>query len=162
MEKVKEEVVLADYPWFYGGFWVRFGAWFIDCIILSIVISIVPDIWFIPIVYFIGFWIWRGQTPGKMAFRVRIVTTDGKRIRFGTAVLRLLMYLVSGFILCLGFLQIAFDQRKQGWHDKVAKTYVVTKSGETQAEAMYAEYMEKMNLWESVGLDVTDIKKLLD
>jgi uncharacterized RDD family membrane protein YckC len=29
------------------------------------------------------------------------------------------------FPMCLGFLWIAFDKRKQGWHDKLAGTVVV-------------------------------------
>ncbi len=32
---------------------------------------------------------------------------------------------VSGMVLMLGFLWIAIDSKKQGFHDKIAKTYVV-------------------------------------
>jgi uncharacterized RDD family membrane protein YckC len=38
---------------------------------------------------------------------------------------RFFAYFVSIFPACLGFLWIAFDRRKQGWHDKIAGTVVV-------------------------------------
>jgi len=34
-------------------------------------------------------------------------------------------YLISKLALYLGFIWIAFDRRKQGWHDKIAGTVVV-------------------------------------
>ena len=39
--------------------------------------------------------------------------------------MRYLAYLVSMLPLCFGFLWIAWDKKKQGWHDKIAKTYVI-------------------------------------
>ena len=38
--------------------------------------------------------------------------------------LRFLAYFVSALPLYLGFLWIALDRRKQGWHDKIARTIV--------------------------------------
>ncbi len=175
VERTKDEVVIADYPWFYGSFWRRLGAWFIDYIIFGIItfISILPFsaagtsgapwlmLWFILIfAYFIGFWIWRGQTLGKIALGVKIVQTDGKPIGLGKALLRFFIgYPISSIILCLGFLWIAFDERKQGIHDKITNTYVITKRGETLAKTEYAEYMQKMKQWESDGYDVARLKE---
>jgi uncharacterized RDD family membrane protein YckC len=79
----------------------------------------------ISLAYYIGFWAWRGQTPGKMAMGVKIVRTDGSPITVGTALLRYMGYIVSTLILFIGFIMIAFDSRKQGLHDKIANTYVV-------------------------------------
>jgi uncharacterized RDD family membrane protein YckC len=72
------------------------------------------------------FWRFRGATPGKMLVRARIVTADGLA-QPSTARLigRFLAYFVSILGFCLGFLWIAFDRRKQGWHDKIAGTVVV-------------------------------------
>jgi len=72
------------------------------------------------------FWRFRGATPGKMLVKARIVTADGL-VQPSTARLigRFLAYFVSIFGFCLGFLWIAFDRRKQGWHDKIAGTVVV-------------------------------------
>jgi len=43
----------------------------------------------------------------------------------GQAIGRYLAYFVSALVLGLGFIWIAFDTRKQGWHDKLAGTVVV-------------------------------------
>jgi len=40
-------------------------------------------------------------------------------------VLRFFAYFVSALPLYLGFLWAAFDRRKQGWHDKIARTIVI-------------------------------------
>jgi hypothetical protein len=40
-------------------------------------------------------------------------------------VLRYVGYLVSAIVVSLGFIWILFDSKRQGWHDKIAKTYVV-------------------------------------
>jgi uncharacterized RDD family membrane protein YckC len=73
-------------------------------------------------VYFIGA---TGQTPGKMALGLRVVCQDGEPVTFGIAFLRWVGYIVSTLCLYLGFLWIAFDRRKQGWHDKIAGTVVI-------------------------------------
>ena len=43
--------------------------------------------------------------------------------------MRYLSYIVSLLPLCLGFLWVARDARKQGFHDKIAKTVVLYKAG---------------------------------
>jgi uncharacterized RDD family membrane protein YckC len=78
----------------------------------------------IGLLYDIGFWLLAGQTPGKRVLGVRIVRTDGKRLRFGNAIRREIGYVISG-ILFLGYLWILFDNRRQGLHDKLAGTIVV-------------------------------------
>jgi len=75
--------------------------------------------------YFVGFWIWRGQTPGKMLLGIKVVRQDGSRLNIGTALLRCLGYVVSTAVVFIGFIWIAFDSRKQGFHDNMAETYVV-------------------------------------
>jgi len=75
--------------------------------------------------YFIGFWAWRGQTPGKMALGIKVVKTDGSPVTFGTALVRYIGYWISALVLLLGFLWVLWDTNKQGWHDKIAGTYVV-------------------------------------
>ena len=75
--------------------------------------------------YMIFFWSTRGQTPGKMIMGIKIVTTDGGPIGVGKAILRLIGYAISAIVFYLGFLWIIWDKDKQGWHDKIAGTYVV-------------------------------------
>jgi uncharacterized RDD family membrane protein YckC len=82
------------------------------------------------VAYFVGFWTWRGQTPGMMLLGLRVAReTDGASPGFARSILRYVGYLISGFVLLLGFIWIAFDSRKQGWHDKIAGTVVVRRTG---------------------------------
>jgi len=89
-------------------------------VLLVILINIV--IYFI---YYIGSWMVAGQTPGKSLMGVRIVRTDGRRLKFHNAVIRLVGYWISSLFLYMGFWWILFDSRRQGWHDKLARTMVV-------------------------------------
>ena len=68
----------------------------------------------------------RGTTIGKRVFGLRVVNEEGNPPGFGRALLRTTIgYTISGLFLGLGFLWIAFDPQHQGWHDKIARTYVV-------------------------------------
>lgn len=66
-----------------------------------------------------------GQTPGKMLMKVQVIQISGEPMTFGLAFLRWVGYIVSGIFLYLGFLWVAWDGRKQAWHDKIAGTLVV-------------------------------------
>jgi uncharacterized RDD family membrane protein YckC len=78
------------------------------------------------IAYFICFWRWRGQTLGKMIMRLRIVRFDGAGIGWGGAVMRFLGYIISILLFLAGFLWVIWDSRRQGFHDKIADTFVIT------------------------------------
>ena len=74
----------------------------------------------------VGFWRYCGATPGKLAVGIKVVDAQtGGRPATGRLVLRLVAYLVSAIPFYLGFLWVAVDRRKQGWHDKIAGTAVV-------------------------------------
>jgi len=82
----------------------------------------------LPAVAVVLFWMYKSATPGKMA--TRAVIADAKTLGPLTqrqCVVRYLGYFVSIFTLGLGFLWIAWDRRKQGFHDKLAGTVVVLK-----------------------------------
>jgi uncharacterized RDD family membrane protein YckC len=74
--------------------------------------------------YDMGFLLLAGQTPGRQLVGVRVVRVDSERLRFWNVLRRQVGYLISG-ILFLGYLWILFDNRRQGWHDKLAGTIVV-------------------------------------
>ena len=81
------------------------------------------------IAYYVAFWTWRGQTPGMMLLGLRVAReTDGSPPGLGRSVLRYVGYILSSLPLGLGFIWIAFDSRKQGWHDKLAGTVVVRRA----------------------------------
>ncbi|MCX5757389.1 MAG: RDD family protein [Candidatus Hydrogenedentes bacterium] len=81
----------------------------------------------LPIVAVILFWRFWSATPGKMLCGTRrIVDADtGGTLSTMQCILRYLGYLISTIPLCLGFAWVAFDGRKQGFHDKLAHTVVV-------------------------------------
>jgi uncharacterized RDD family membrane protein YckC len=134
----------------YVGFWPRVWASLIDTVLVSVIVipllaavygwsyaggkfSLVaegPASFFIsyvvPAIAVIIFWIYRQATPGKMAISARIVDAQtGLPPSKGQAIGRYLAYYVSILPFCLGLLWVAFDRRKQGWHDKLAGTVVV-------------------------------------
>ncbi|MEP6607996.1 MAG: RDD family protein [Burkholderiaceae bacterium] len=133
----------------YGGFWVRVGASLIDSVLVfAIIFPILVSIygwtyfesasgfiagpvdfllsWVFPAVAAMVFWHYRQATPGKMVLGLRVVDADtGHTLSIGQSIGRYLGYYVSMIPLCLGFIWIAFDRRKQGWHDKLAGTVVI-------------------------------------
>ena len=83
-----------------------------------------------PIIIVLLFWIYRSATPGKMAVKLVIVDAKtGGKPSVGQYIGRYFSYILSTIPLGLGFIWIAFDSKKQGWHDKLAGTVVIkTKS----------------------------------
>lgn len=83
-------------------------------------------LWVMPAVAIIAFWRSRQATPGKMALTAIIIDekTAGPPSIWQHCG-RYLAYFVSLLPFGLGFVWIAFDNKKQGWHDKMAGTLVV-------------------------------------
>jgi len=76
--------------------------------------------------YWIYFWGSTGQTLGMRLLRLRIVDAKtGGPIGYGRAAIRLLMTIVNSWACYIGWIWVAFDPRKQGWHDKVADSVVI-------------------------------------
>lgn len=142
----------------YAGFWLRFAAFIIDSVVVSIVLIPLAAVVIGEVdlsrydlqdpaasaaliqalsmrlsfdlvlsgVIVVLFWIFRSATPGKMLLRASIVdAADGGKPGSGRLIVRYLGYFVSLIPFGLGFVWIAFDSRKQGWHDKMARTVVV-------------------------------------
>jgi uncharacterized RDD family membrane protein YckC len=134
----------------YAGFWVRVGASLIDTVL--VVLATVPLLmllygradftgagpgsvsgftdfivsWLLPAVIVIVFWLTRQATPGKMVFSARVVDArTGGTLTLGQSIGRYLGYFVSTIPFGLGLIWVAFDPKKQGWHDKLAGTVVV-------------------------------------
>lgn len=67
-----------------------------------------------------------GATLGKKAFGLRVIDDSGNNLSIGKAIMReVIGKWVSGLILGIGYLMVAFDEKKQGLHDKLAGTFVV-------------------------------------
>lgn len=133
----------------YGGFWVRFGAVFLDGLILS-PLSVGPMIFFyatqgpqqaqqfhpillllqyiIPFVYETLMISRYGATLGKMACSLRVVRPDGSRLSYARSVGRYFSKFLSSIILGIGYFMAAFDAEKRALHDQICDTRVVEKS----------------------------------
>ncbi len=83
--------------------------------------------WFVAAAYFTILWALRSETLGMLVLRLRIVHVDGTRLKrdWEAALLRFLGYFICWATAGLLFLWVAFDERKQGLHDKIANTFVV-------------------------------------
>lgn len=138
----------GDTQYEFAGFWVRSGATLIDTIIvLAFTVPLLmtiygADYWFservvsgvwdiiinyvLPAVLVFIFWSYKSATPGKMVFGLKIISLGTQeKLSGGQMVGRYLGYYISTIVLMLGFIWVAFDSRKQGWHDKLANTAVV-------------------------------------
>ena len=75
--------------------------------------------------YFGVFWTATGRTPGQRLLRLRVVGDRGRPpspVRAGVRVLGKFLALGVGG---LGWIWVAFDRNKRGWHDHLAGTYVI-------------------------------------
>ena len=123
-----------------AGWWTRFLAILIDTIGLGIIGAILNGIVYqgdptagsglntlLGVVYFCYFWssYGKGQTMGMRALNIKVVKTDGSQLDLVGAFLRYVGLFISCLALFIGVIWAAFDAQKQGWHDKIAGTYVV-------------------------------------
>jgi uncharacterized RDD family membrane protein YckC len=109
-------------------FWERMAAGFLDVILVSILFGLVggPRLGFlVMLAYFTGMWAWKGTTVGGVILKLKVVRLDGQPLTFPVALVRGLAAAFSIVVMFLGFLWIAWDKDKQGWHDKIAGTAVV-------------------------------------
>ena len=78
----------------------------------------------------VALWVKFLGTPGKLLLGCQVVDAESfEPVTVKQAVIRYLGYFVSMLPLMLGFLWIAWDPRKQGFHDKLAKTVVLFNAG---------------------------------
>ena len=161
--------------WKYAGFWVRMFASMVDSILIAFItvpllIMIYGTQYFVgtddpevPVVWFEGpdeiliidiffiivcilFWIYKSATPGKMVVHAKIVDAKtGQPPSAIRCIVRYFGYIISFLPLGMGFIWIAFDKKKQGWHDKLAGT-VVIKPVHTMAEVKLI-MIKKRQIW---------------
>jgi uncharacterized RDD family membrane protein YckC len=145
----------AGQPTGYGGFWIRVVAYIVDGILLNIafgIIGAVIGISLIPadpakidpvefmsqmgsfqLIAVVVTWLYfglmesspRGATVGKMVVGLRVVDEQGNRLSFLRATGRFFAKFISALILMIGYLMVAFTERKRGLHDIIAGTLVV-------------------------------------
>jgi uncharacterized RDD family membrane protein YckC len=86
------------------------------------VLSIAP-------LYLTALWLFAGRTIGMGIVGLRVVRTNGKRLRLATALIRLVGFTLSLLTLGVGFLWAIIDDDRQALHDKLARTYVIYWTG---------------------------------
>lgn len=125
----------------YAGFWIRLLAYILDAIVLgaityplirvlssmgigdssSNILSIAIS-WMYFVVFESSEWM---ASPGKKVLGLIVTDEQGKKISIGRATRRYFAKIVSGLILGIGFIMVAFTARKQGLHDKIFHTLVL-------------------------------------
>lgn len=158
---------LPHYQINYAGFWRRSLAFLLDTFLISLITTSLaigfvgfdevlqlqqPPLTYteidwmmllvdqiIPAIWTISFWLAWKATPGKLLLDCQIVDADTfRKASFSQLILRYLCYLISALPLGLGFLWIAFNKRKQGWHDKLSNTIVIMQDDSLQSLETYA------------------------
>ncbi len=125
----------------YAGFWRRIAASLVDSVIFMVVMGLLLGPAFmsadlmtlegltrtaIVFLIIVGLWLKFLGTPGKLLLECQVVDADSLMpMSQPQAVLRCVAYLASILPLMLGFLWVAHDARKQGFHDKIANTVVL-------------------------------------
>lgn len=120
----------------YAGFWIRVVAAIIDGILVGIVGGILRAALddnlaglinvIVGLAYYAGMESSARQaTFGKSLLGMKVTDLDGNRISFLRATGRYFAKIISAFILLIGFIMVAFTEKKQGLHDMIASTLVV-------------------------------------
>jgi uncharacterized RDD family membrane protein YckC len=154
VQKLKEGMTVSG-AMEYAGFWLRFGAKFIDWIIVgaaNAILSLAAGLMMFPAlsspnslaafilplflqlfqiavtaVYTTWFLGKYAATPGKMACGLKVVTGDGDRVSYLRALGRYFAEMISAVILCIGYIMAAFDEQKRALHDRICDTRVIRK-----------------------------------
>ena len=141
-------------PYPYKGFWIRLVAALIDGIVLAIIVIFLAVLSLLFFGATLGEGAGLGMfflvlilaslatilykpimeasdyqgTFGKYALGLKVVDKNGQRITMTSSFLRTILYIIGAqaFLLCLGIVMIGFTEYKQGLHDILANTYVVT------------------------------------
>jgi uncharacterized RDD family membrane protein YckC len=99
----------------------------------EMIMAILSSVFLYVVIAFAGQWLyeawltsssWQG-TIGKRVLRLKVVDEAGNRISFGRATGRFFAKILSSMFFCIGFIMIAFTERKCGLHDMLAGTMVV-------------------------------------
>ncbi len=154
VQKLKEGVSLSG-EIEYGGFWIRFGAKFIDWMVIGVVNMVIifvagiimaamiqsPDsalsiimtvtLQLLQLAITATYTTWLvgryGATLGKMACQLKVITADGGRVSYPRALGRSFAEILSSIILLIGYIMAAFDDEKRTLHDRICNTRVIKK-----------------------------------
>jgi uncharacterized RDD family membrane protein YckC len=75
--------------------------------------------------YYVVLWMLTGQTVGMAIVGIRVVRADGTNIVLRQSLMRMIGFFLCVLSLGFGFLRVNWDDRRQGWHDKMSNSFVV-------------------------------------
>ena len=122
-----------------GVFWDGVRLFWRDWVLKNLTIEDTPKFflgrlfvyYLVPAIYFIGFNTAKSATPGKMALGLKIVDAEtGMKPSVRQFIGRHFAAAFSWIPLMLGFFWVAWDRRKQSFHDRLAVTVVVKNKSE--------------------------------
>ena len=103
------------------------------------------------ILLIIGIWLYHAillsltnRTVGKAIMGLQVVPMKGGRIGFMRASVRYFGYILSSLPLFFGFLSVLISSRRQGWHDHLARTYVVYSWEALPNETFFAQGLRRL------------------
>jgi uncharacterized RDD family membrane protein YckC len=142
---------ITDYS-IYAGFWKRFAAHLIDCLII-----LVPLLTIITVIrkngdffdendrnvltVIVG-WLYYAisesssvqATYGKRIMKIKVTDINGNRIKFGKASGRFFGKFLSAIIIFIGFIMVGFTEKRQGLHDIISGCLVTNNEEVTRKE----------------------------
>lgn len=153
---VAPEILPADGPPQYVGLVTRAIAIVIDAVVINVVavvtgaaIALLMDTLGFPsdirsvvkiiggfaytgwvVLYFVALWAVEAQTIGGRVMGFRVQHPEGNRMRPRTSLVRFGAMVLSALPLGAGFIRVLFDDRRRGFHDRVANTVVVIGEGD--------------------------------
>jgi uncharacterized RDD family membrane protein YckC len=90
--------------------------------------------------YFVVLWALTGRTIGKWLMGLKVVGRDGLPPTIGRSLLRLIGYSVSLLFFWGGYLWVIIDDERQGWHDHIARTWVIYDYERLKRGQIYENY----------------------
>ncbi|MDO4566031.1 MAG: RDD family protein [Oscillospiraceae bacterium] len=132
-----------------AGFFTRFFAFLLDCLVAGIMALIVNGLlglalgsaldeyvlfsirlrgvisWLVSALYFVLLTGFTGMTAGKRLLRIKVLSADGAKAGWWSVIYRETIGRYLSSLLGIGYLVLAFDRRHRGFHDMLADTRVV-------------------------------------
>jgi len=164
----------VDGPTVFASFWIRVSASLIDSVIIAgsmlllvivaalsalvppLMVLLLALVWIASIV---GPWLYTAlfessamqATPGKKAIGLKVTDLQGNRISFGRATGRHFAEWITGMTFFVGYVMVAFTQKRQSLHDMIAGTVVVASSAEP-GQVVSAPPAKPMSPWGIAGI----------
>lgn len=142
-----------------AGFWVRLLATWLDLLVISILQKVLfytflflhinlylpTELTYIIflLVYFAVSISSKGQTLGKWLLGIKVLSQNDEKLSIFKSILReSILKFISGAILFLGFIWIAFSRNKKGWHDYIVRSKAIRVYNSTN----------RILIWKTIGI----------